>query len=245
MPRPDRPFEALANRTLATRRHLHVGSRFSMYPVSSEISVAAVARVVRRERPDIFTITGIGVSADEIVPIAPNDGLPTLFLTPAYYRAHHSLSETNFDGVYVQLRAGADRSAFRNAVTRASRTYKAPNDLGGLFIGDLALHQARTERAIHPDSLALELFALFVALGAVLAIGQVLSREVQLATADHPTLRALGFDRRQLVGAVLLPLTFPILIGAALSVARRTCFTSLATRPIPPWATPLERSASS
>jgi hypothetical protein len=216
MPRPDRPFEALVNRALATERHLNVGSRLAMYPVPTDANAAAYTDIARRERPLTFTITGIGVSADEIVPIAPNDGLPTLFLTPAYYRAHHSPAETNFDGVEVRLRPGTDVQAFRAAVTRASRAYK---HLGGLFVGDLALHQARTERAIHPEALALQLFDLFVAIGAALAIGQVLWREVQLAAADHPTLRAMGFDQRQLMGAAIFRLVPPIVVGGALAVA--------------------------
>ena len=99
MPQHNRPFEALANRTLAQRQHLHVGSRFPMFAVNTNGSGADWARAVRHERPVVFTITGIGVSYDEVVPVAPNDGLPTLFVTPAYFMAHHSPAETNFDGI--------------------------------------------------------------------------------------------------------------------------------------------------
>ena len=219
MPQPDDEFGALVNRTLAISRHLHVGSRFSMYPVNTNASPAVGAQEVRHERPVTFTITGIGVSYDEVVPIAPNDGLPTLFLTPAYYRAHHSPAETNFDGVFVRLRTGASKTAFNAAVTALFRADKGPLALGGLFIADLALHQARVERAIHPEALALELFALFVALGAVLIIGQVLAREVQLSSADDRALRAIGLDQRQLVTAKTARLSISVVLGAALSVA--------------------------
>jgi hypothetical protein len=219
MPQPDHEFEALVNRTLAIQRHLHVGSRLSMYAVNTNASPAVQAQEVRRERPVTFTITGIGVSYDEVVPIAPNDGLPTLFLTSAYYRAHHAPAETNFDGVFVRLRPGASTTAFSAAVTALFRADKMAAGLGGLFIADLALHQARVERAIHPEALALELFALFVALGAVLIIGQVLGREVQLSSVDDRALRAIGFDQRQLVSAKTARLAVPVVLGAALSVA--------------------------
>ena len=219
MPQPDRPFEALANRTLAQRQHLHVGSRFPMFAVNTNGSVADWARAVRHERPVVFTITGIGVSYDEVVPVAPNDGLPTLFVTPAYFRAHHSAAETNFDGVFVRLAPKASSSAFQAAATRVWAADRQKYGLGGLYVADLTLHQARAERAIHPYALALELFALFVAVGALLAIGQVLTREVRLSTGDYKTLSALGFDRRQLVAATLAWLGFPVLAGAALAVA--------------------------
>ena len=219
MPQPDHEFEALVNRTLAIQRHLHVGSRFSMYPVNTNASPSVGAQEVRDEPPVTFTITGIGVSYDEVVPIAPNDGMPTLFLTPAYYRAHHSPAETNFDGVFVGLRQGASKAAFSAAVTALFRADRGATALGGLFIADLGLHQARVERAIHPEALALELFALFVALGGVLIIGQVLVREVQLSSVDDRVLRAIGLDQRQLVTAKTARLVLPVLLGAALSVA--------------------------
>jgi FtsX-like permease family len=218
VPRPDRPFEALANRTLAIRQHLHVGSRFPMYPVNTNGSVAEQLRTVHRERPVVFTITGIGVSYDEVVPVAPNDGFSTLFVTPAYFQAHHAPAETNFDGVFVQLRADRSRSVFEQATSRTWDADSAKYRLGALYIADLTLHHARAERAIHPEALALELFALFVALGAVLAVGQVLVREIRLSSTDHGTLSALGFDRRQLVAGTLSWLLLPVLAGAGLAV---------------------------
>lgn len=219
MPQPDHEFEALVNRTLAIQRHLHVGSRFPMYPVNTNASPAVGAQEVRHERPVTFTITGIGVSYDEVVPIAQNDGMPTLVLTAAYYRAHHSAAETNFDGVFVRLRPGASKAAFSAAVNALFRADKGATALGGLFVADLALHQSRVERAIYPEALALELFALFVALGGVLIIGQVLAREVQLSSVDDRALRAIGLDQRQLVTAKMARLALPVLLGAVLSVA--------------------------
>ncbi len=119
---------------------------------------------------------GIGVSYDEVVPVASNDGLPTLFLTPAYYLAHHTPAETNFDGVAVQLRPGASHSAFDAATTAAWGAAGGQRALNALFVADLTQHYARVERAIKPDGLVLELFALFVAIGALVAIGTSCSR---------------------------------------------------------------------
>ncbi len=218
MPRPGRPYEAAANRTLALRWHLRIGSTFKMFAVNTNASAATAPQVVRHEKPLTFTITGIGVSYDEVVPVASNDGLPTLFLTPAYYLAHHTPAETNFDGVAVQLRPGASHSAFDAATTAAWGAAGGQRALNALFVADLTQHYARVERAIKPDGLVLELFALFVAIGALVAIGDVLAREVQLSSVEHPTLRALGFDQGQLVATAMLWLTVPVVVGALLSV---------------------------
>ena len=219
MPRPDKPFEALANRTLADQRHLGVGSRFTMYrsPPTSEAlgSDSAPGRLV----PVTFTITGIGVSSDEVVPIAPNDGAPTLILTPAYHRQFDIGTQLNFDGVFVRLRNTASHSEFVADVERIARSFHGGSDLGGIFVADLSSHAARTNRAIHPEALALDLFAALVALGALLTIGQIITRDIAVASRDDRVLVAMGFDRRQLIGVPVVRLAIPIGLGAFLAVA--------------------------
>src|SRR5436190_1214349 len=89
MPEPSRPFEALANRAMALKYHLRVGSTFPLYRLEPNAHpTPAYIRSVRRQKPEVFTITGIGVTYDEVVRIAPLDGHPSLLLTPAYYRTH-------------------------------------------------------------------------------------------------------------------------------------------------------------
>ena len=219
MPRPDQPFEALANRTLALRRHLQVGSHFTMYrtpPTSNGAlgSDPAPSHLV----PVTFTITGIGVSSDEVVPVAPNDGGPTLLVTPAYNRKYDKGKNVNFDGVFVRLTPAASHPAFVADVEKAARTFPAGSDLDGIFVADLGSHEARVERAIHPEALALTLFAALVALGALLAIGQVIARDVALASRDDRVLVAMGFDRRQLISVPLVRFAIPVVIGAFLAV---------------------------
>lgn len=218
MPRPDQPFEALANRTLASRRHLQVGSHFTMYqtpPTSGSLgSDPAPGRLV----PVTFTITGIGVSSDEVVPIAPNDGAPSMLLTPAYNQKYDVGTQINFDGVFVRLKPTASHAAFVADVERTAGTPSAASELDGIFIADLSSHAARAERSIHPEALALELFAALVALGALLTVGQVIARDIALASRDDRVLVAMGFNRRQLISVPLLRLAVPIGVGAILAV---------------------------
>ena len=47
MPDPGRPYEAAANRTLALRWHLRIGSTFKMFAVNTNASAATAPQVVR------------------------------------------------------------------------------------------------------------------------------------------------------------------------------------------------------
>jgi len=216
MPDPRRPLEAAANVTLAHRRGLRVGSHFTMYLLPPSALNATAPPNPAQLRPLTFTITGIGVSSDEVVPIAANDGIPSLFLGPAFHRAFDHGPAINFDGVYVRLRPGADRAAFVASVERLDQT-SAPT--GGMFVADLSVHENRVERAIHPQALALELFAGLVALGALLAISQIIAREVTMASDDDHILTAMGFDGFQLIAVSIIRMAVPLAAGAALAVA--------------------------
>ena len=167
MPRPDQPFEALANRTLANRA-------------------------------------------------------PTMFLTPAYDRRYDRGKQINFDGVFVRLEQTANHSAFVADVDRLARTFPQARDLDGIFVADLSSHAARVERSIHPEAIALALFAAVVALGALLTVGQIIARDVALASREDRVLVAMGFDRRQLITVPLVRLAVPIVIGALLAVVGAT-----------------------
>ena len=218
MPQPDRPFEALANRTLASRRHLSVGSHFTMYRTSLTSGFFGSDPAPGELAPVTFTITGIGVSSDEVVPIAPNDGAPSMFLTPAYDRKYDIGPQINFDGVFVRLKPTTSHAAFVADVERTARASSPGAELDGIFIADLNSHAARAERSIHPEALALEFFAALVALGALLTVGQVIARDITLASRDDQVLAAMGFDRRQLISVPLLRLAVPIGVGAFLAV---------------------------
>lgn len=215
MPDPGQVFEAAANVTLARKRHLHVGSRFTMYLVPPDGVESGFIPSTGNLKPLTFTITGIGTSSDEVVPIAPNDGLPTLLLTPAFDRRFDKV--VNFDGLEVRLKPGADRAAFIAAVNNLANA-PAARSAGGIFVADLAVHVARVERAIHPEALALELFAGLVALAALLAIGQIMAREVFMTSGDQAALRAMGFDRSQLISVAVTRLLLPVVAGTALAV---------------------------
>jgi ABC-type antimicrobial peptide transport system permease subunit len=214
MPRRDRPFEALANRTLARQLHLTVGDRLTLHEGAWERYLAPTGRL-RGNRPTVtFRIVGIGVSSDEVVPIAENDASPILVLSPAYYLKQPKNIE--FDGLFVRLRSGANLSGFVSKVSSLGKQHQ--QEVGGLFVGNLAEHGSRVERAIRPAALALWVFALLAGVGAALTIGQILVREVNLASFEQVVLRSLGFTRGQMVRTAVLRSLPALVAGALLAV---------------------------
>lgn len=216
MPDPQEATEAFANRIFAAQHRLTVGSRIRMGVFTQD--PPDPAHVSRSEwSPVTLTIVGIGVTPEDIVPVAVDDTLPQLFLTPAYFRRYSGLNQLNFDGEYIELKPGADVSRFRQEVQRISIARKT--EVGDeVFFADLTEHAARVQRAILPEAVALYLFAALAGLGALLALGQILSRQAFVHGLDYPTLRALGMDRGELLAIQLLRVGGMAGLGALLGV---------------------------
>ena len=77
---------------------------------------------------------------------------------------------------------------------------------------------AATQRAIRPQAVALAVFAGLVALIALAVIGQLLSRQLSLDSAEYPVLSALGMSRTTLAALSLARLALVTLAGAVLAV---------------------------
>src|SRR5207302_7731244 len=175
-PRRDRPFEAAASLTFAEKYNLHAGDRVSFLEVNN-----TTARLARR--PDgqpvryMLRITGVEVSFDEIIPIAPQDSLPQLFATPALARRFPDRSQLNYDGTLVKLRPGADPGVFRQDVQRLGRKHP---EAGTVVFADEIDHHARVQQAIRPEAITLAIFALLTSVAGLLGIAQILSRRIFL-----------------------------------------------------------------
>ena len=97
-----------------------------------------------------------------MVPTAPYDSLPFLYLTPAFYRSH----TTNTQGYgfeVVRLRHGrADVAAFRAGFSKLLKRQHISEQ--NFLFSDRADRNASVRRAIQPQSVALGLFALLAGL---------------------------------------------------------------------------------
>ena len=75
------------------------------------------------------------------------------------------------------------------------RARQFPATAGQIYVSDEATQAAAVERSIRPQAVALGLFALILAVTALLVVGQVASRLLLAASADNGTLAALGMTQ--------------------------------------------------
>lgn len=205
MPDPARADEVLANHLAAERLGLTAGERvrlFTSLPDAAELGP-----------PVSVTVTGVGVEPNEVIPLAPLDGLPTVLVTPAYFRQHDETFACG--GFSMKLRPGTEREAFRSALTALLVRSGSSDEL---LLQGTAERTAKVQRAIRPQAVALWGFAGIVALAGALTLGQILGRQIALAGADYPTLRAMGASRGTLLAVVGARVGLVGVAGGALAV---------------------------
>jgi putative ABC transport system permease protein len=213
-PRPDRADEVAVTRAFQQRFHVGPGDQIRMVQISPA-SGRTVFDTQGRPMTRTFTVTGVEVTFDEVIPIAPNDAYPQVFGTPALAHPFAARGQLDYDGTLVRLRPGASPARFRADVERLVRRHP---EAGGHLVADEFDHHARVQRAIRPEALALAIFALLTAIAGLLAIAQILSRRIFLDASDYPTLRSLGMSEQQLVAVGAIRGTVVAIGGGILAV---------------------------
>jgi putative ABC transport system permease protein len=217
-PGPDRPGEVMVDQIAAADLHLRIGSTVAMGAIAGTDS--------RHVRLFSVRVVGIMVTRGSVVPITDLDKLPLMMGSPALFRQLGPAYQA-FDGAYVKLRPGATASSLEHQAQALARRYPA---LGGqLFVADEAMQAATVERAIRPQAVALGLFALVLALCALLIVGQVAARLLLAASVDNDALAALGMTRTQLLAAGLAEVGVAAAAGAAVA-----CAVAVAASPLMP-----------
>lgn len=217
LPSPDEPLEALANRFAADRLHLHAGSKLRLISFKEE-----PPQDPSKVRPSDYavltmTITGVGVLPDNVVPVAQLDSEPSLLTTPAYFQKYADPDSLGFDGLLVDLVPGANVKRFHQEVDQIASRHEI--EIGGnYFFADEADHNARVQRAIRPQSIALAFFALLAATAALLAIGQILARQLFVDASEYPILRGLGMTRGDLLMLAMVRVALIALAGGLIAV---------------------------
>jgi hypothetical protein len=208
LPRADRPGEVAVNQIAA--RNLRVG-------VGATVRMAAF-RDQDQAHPQPLTerVVGVFVDRGSVVAVNELDQVSTIWASTALYRELGPAYE-GFDGAYVTLRQGASVTAYGSAAQRLARRFPATG--GQVFVADESVQAATVERAIRPQAVALALFALALAVCALLIVGQVAARLLLAAAGDNGTLAGLGMTRRQLLAAGLLEVLITATGGAAIAVA--------------------------
>jgi FtsX-like permease family len=209
LPLEARPGEIAVDQNGALALRLHVGSTLAMRAIPAGPSPGANAahRPLLRER-----VVGIIVTRGSVHPVTNLDKIPSIFASTALLRrlGHAYIA---FDGAYVKLQPGHSAGiAGHQAETLAQRF---PATRGHVFVADESAQAAAIERSIRPEAVSLALFALVLAITALLVVGQAATRLIAAAQPANPVLAALGMTRGQLMAAGLLEVGVAAATGAA------------------------------
>jgi len=217
LPLPARPGEIAVDQNGARALHVHVGSTLAMRALRAGASPGANAA---RGRPLRQRVVGIIVTRGSVHPVTNLDKVPFVLASTALVRQLDPVY-VGFDGAYVKLRAGySPGTAGRQAEALAQRF---PATRGHVFVADEGAQAVAVERSIRPEAISLALFALVLAITALLVVGQAATRLIAAAQPANPVLAALGMTRGQLMAAGLLEVGVAAAAGAlgaaALAVA--------------------------
>jgi hypothetical protein len=219
LPLPGRPAEVAVDQIAAQDLHLHVGSRLELGAIAGS-DPRQIRRLAER-------VVGVMVDRGSVVPVTTVDRVPFIVASTALLRqlgpGYHA-----FDGAYVKLRPGATVAGFSRQAQALARA-PASGNVGSVYIADEAVQAATIERSIHPQAVALWLFALVLAVTALLIIGQAVARVLAAGSSDNATLSALGMTRRQLLAAGLTEVGVAAAAGALLAAG-----TAIAASPLMP-----------
>jgi ABC-type lipoprotein release transport system permease subunit len=222
LPDPAAPYEVVADRNAARTLGLHTGSTIRVAVARATEELPNVAR-----DPVIsLRVVGVGTTRDSVIAVNALAVQPTLVAGPAFTRRFGSEYHA-FDGAYVTLQPGASRAAFVSAAQAVAE--RDPQTGGGLFAADEGQQAARVESAIRPQAIALALFALLTAITVIVAVGQLVIRQVQAASSDNVTLAGLGMVRRRRTAVVLAQVAVTAITGSFLA-----CVVTVAASPLLP-----------
>jgi ABC-type lipoprotein release transport system permease subunit len=213
MPNPAARDEVAVNERMARTQHLRVGSHFQLQ-VFTQAEADRLMQNQRAEgRPARFVVTGIVAPLDDVTRAADDPRFSgAMLFTPAFL--HHGDVGVLFVGKYVRLEHGArDLPAFERAARTALQS--------DVNFQERTSTETRVDRAVRPYVFALWAFAILAAVVGGLVVAQTVARQHRADARDDPTLRALGFSRRDLAlnGALRGAVIGSVAVVVALVVA--------------------------
>lgn len=199
---PARPDEVVADRTVARRLGVHVGSRLSLDVVGGD--------------PIRVRVVGLAVTRDNVIPVNALASDAAFLASPALLRIVRQ-DAYEFDSAFIRLRAGTSVADFARQARALLPRY--PETGGQLFVVDEHRQAARVEDGIRPQAVTLAIFSAVLAVSALLILGQLLARQMFVASSDHGTLRAMGLTRVQRMTISFVPALATVVVDAALAIA--------------------------
>jgi ABC-type antimicrobial peptide transport system permease subunit len=204
---PADPHAVMISQQMASQEHLRPGGTLHLIGYPQRGASPDLRHAVRLA----FRVSAVVAFTDQIA--APS--YPRLLLSPAFARTRQAMSFNPAGGaLYLVLRPHADAAAFTRQATALARRYR----VGNIQVAHLATTYAAAQRSIQPEAAALGIFAGLAGLIALAIIGQLLSRQLVLDSAEFPVLRALGMPRSRLAAVSLARVAAVTTTGAAFAV---------------------------
>ena len=231
MASPHRWDEAVMNAQAASGLGLHIGSvvRLGLYSDAQEKSGyhGKAYRAVQIRLVGIVVFSGSLVQ-DDFSALSSGQVL----LTPALTR---ELAPCCAYLSFSALRLGGANDVAKVA-DEASQLIPHGNAVGAEYVTSVT--EAKAERAIEPESMALGVFGGIVALAALLIAGQVIGRQLRLGADELGTLRALGAGPAMTWADGLIGIVGAVVVGSVLAVGVAVALSPLAplgvVRPVYP-----------
>jgi hypothetical protein len=183
--------QAMIDQKLADLEHLRPGGQLHLLliPNSPKTGTPDPQLAVQLT----FRVSAVVTFDSQIVPGTGAAAEPTALLSPPFTATATAAHTSYGTAAGIRLRPGAGMAAFLSAATALARQYPAAGRKVDVI--SLSSQTAATERAIHPQAVALALFAGLAGVIAVAVIVQLLGRQLTLDSAEFPVLRALGMTR--------------------------------------------------
>jgi hypothetical protein len=214
---PARPGEFVVTAAIARTFHWRVGDvvRFAAYTNAQAARRSFGSSRLTPHRTFKARLVGIVIQSQAVVEDqvdAPGNADLILF-TPARTRSLLSCC-TYYSGASVDV-----LHADRNIPTVAKEIQRTlPAGFSPFATGQASAIDAKAERAIKPESIALGVFGGIAVLAALLIAAQLIGRQLRLGADETATLRALGASPEMTASDGLIGIVGAVFIGAALAV---------------------------
>ena len=216
LPDPRRADEFVVSPTTARIFRLRVGEvvRFGVYTNAQTALPAFGTAAVAPYRRFEAKLVGIVLQSSSVVQDDTDGGNSDnlLSFTPALTRpilaccAYYAASAVKVSGGHRNV------ATVQREITRV-----LPPGFSPFAANPAPAIEAKAERAIKPESIALGVFGAICALAALLIAAQIIGRQLRLGTEDLGTLRALGGDPQMTVGDGLIGIVGAVVIGSLLA----------------------------
>jgi hypothetical protein len=207
--------QAMIDQKLANLEHLRPGGQLHLLLIPNNPKTGNPEPQLASQLT--FRVSAVVTFDSQIVPGTGATGEPTALLSPPFTATAAAASTSYGTSAGIRLRSGASMPAFLSAAAALAKQYPATG--GKVDVISLSSEMAATERAIHPQAVALALFAGLAGVIALTVIVQLLARQLTLDSAEFPVLRALGMTRSRLVGLSLARTAAVTVAGGLVAVA--------------------------